>query len=231
MGTLFVTGANRGLGLEFVRQYLENSWEVYATCRKFSEAKDLQALEKKHRGLLHVYELDLLHFDQIDDLSEKLKDVSIDLLINNAGVYLGKGQSLDSFDYEDWGKIMRINVFAPMKVSAAFLSQLEQGQEKCLVHISSKMGSISDNSTGGSYLYRSSKAALNAAVKSLSFDLKRKGITTIVLHPGWVLTDMGGSSALIDPKTSILGMRSVIASLDPSSSGKFFDYRGEEIAY
>ena len=150
----------------------------------------------------------------------------IDVLINNAGVYGPQESRYDTLDAEAWSRVLRVNVIAPLKVSAAFVPRVERSEKKVIVAISSLMGSIADNTSGGSYIYRSSKAGLNAAMKSLAWDLRPRGVTVAVLHPGWVRTDMGGPAAPLSVEESARGLRGTIAGLDPSRSGQFLNYDG-----
>jgi NAD(P)-dependent dehydrogenase (short-subunit alcohol dehydrogenase family) len=181
---------------------------------------------------VRIFPLDVSDFTQIDNLAAQLKDTAIDVLINNAGIY-GESprRSFGQLDYAAWTQTLTVNTQAPVKMAEAFLPHLNRGNNKLLVSISSQMGSIADNSSGGSILYRTSKAALNAAMKSLSFDLKDQGIGVLVLHPGWVKTDMGGANALIDAQKSVAGMRQVIAQFTLAQSGSFLKYDGSTLPW
>ena len=185
MPTVLITGASRGIGREFARQYEAGGWRVIATCRDPSKY-DLEG---------EVYRLDVTDPDSVAALHRELKGEAIDLLINNAGIYGPRGLEFGSLDYDSWEEVLRTNVLGPMRVAEAIADQLVASGKKKMVFISSKVGSIADNSSGGSYIYRSSKTALNMAVKSLSLDLSGKGVICLMLHPGWVQTDMGGASA------------------------------------
>jgi len=227
MATVLVTGANRGLGLEFCRQYAADGWNVLACCRHPEKADKLASLAN-----VRVLPLDVTDFAQIDRLAKELKDTPIDVLINNAGVFgdspgLGFGQ----LDYAAWTRALLINTQAPVKMAEAFLPHLQRGKLKRLVSISSQMASIADNGSGGSILYRTSKAALNAAMKSLAIDLKDLGIGVFILHPGWVKTDMGGPNALIDAELSVMGMRRVIAESTLQQSGGFLRFEGSVLPW
>jgi NAD(P)-dependent dehydrogenase (short-subunit alcohol dehydrogenase family) len=229
MPTVLITGANRGLGLEFCRQYADKDWNVIACCRNPGQADELKGIGQRY-GSVQVEALDVARLDQIDSLSKKLSDTSIDVLINNAGVY-GDHHGFGQLDYQAWLSTLVINTQAPMKMAEAFLPQIKRGSKKLIVNISSLMGSISDNGSGGSILYRSSKAALNAAMKSLSIDLRDQGIGVLILHPGWVKTDMGGANALIDSKTSVGGMCAVIDGFTLAQSGAFIKYDGKPMPW
>jgi NAD(P)-dependent dehydrogenase (short-subunit alcohol dehydrogenase family) len=232
MPNLFITGANRGIGLEFAKQYLDAGWRVFACCRNPDKADVLKQLALRHTDLLSMHLLDVADFDQIERLAMELANQEIDLLLNNAGIYPDTVDSgFGAIDYEAWMHAFRVNSMAPLKIAETFTRQVARSQQKRIVSITSKMGSIADNTSGGAYLYRSSKTALNMAVKSLSVDLASRGIITAVLHPGWVQTDMGGSHALITVQESVAGMRRVIEQLTPARSGKFYDYQGKEIPW
>ena len=229
MPTIFITGANRGLGLEFVRQYVESGWKVIATARNPERAKQLKDWKSKYSNL-EVYPLDLRDFSQIEDLASRLKGRSIDVLLNNAGVYGGK-QSFGSVDYESFRETLLVNTMAPLKVCEAFLEHVASSEWKLILLMSSRMGSIEDNTSGGNYIYRASKAALNMIGKSLSIDLAPRSIWVLILHPGWVRTDMGGSAAPLSVEESIRGMRQVIENYKNFPSGSFVTYAGERLPW
>lgn len=227
MPTCLITGANRGIGLEFVRQYAADGWSVIATCRRPTHADELKGCT----GSIEVHPLDVTDFAQVESLAHALKGKTIDLLINNAGIYGPRSLAYDKIDYGAWAEVMRTNMMAPLKVSAAFSGQVAGSSKKLIVTVSSKMGSMTDNTSGGSYIYRSSKAALNAVMRSLAIDLQDKGVTVVVLHPGWVRTDMGGAGALIDPFESVVGMRELISTLNKDHSGRFFAFDKNEVPW
>ena len=227
MPTCLITGANRGLGLEFAKQYAADDWKVIATCRRPDEAEALSALQ----GSIQIYPLDVTDFARVEQLARKLSGEAIDLLINNAGVYGPRVVAYNSVDYAAWCEVLRVNTMAPLKVSAAFLDQLAKGRQRKIVTISSKMGSMTDNTSGGVYIYRSSKAAVNAVMKSLSMDLRDQDFIVVVLNPGWVQTDLGGPGASIDSFESVAGMRDVINNLRIEDSGRFLHYDGSEIPW
>lgn len=231
MSTVLVTGANRGLGLEFARQYAADGWTVYAACRSPGEAKELQKLAASSGGRVEVIAIDVTDTASVRAAATGLAGIPIDLLINNAGVGSPKGQKLGTLDYTAWQRVLDTNTLGPMRVTEAFLGNIEKGGQKKIITITSKMGSLDDNGSGGSYAYRSSKAAVNMVVKSLSIDLANRGITCMVVHPGWVRTDMGGPSGLISPQESIAGIRKVIAGLTPADAGEFLNYDGKQIPW
>jgi NAD(P)-dependent dehydrogenase (short-subunit alcohol dehydrogenase family) len=232
MKTVLITGANRGIGLEFARQYAMDGWRVLACCRHPESAEALNKLAGRYPARLTLHALDVAEHTQIARLGLALAHECIDLLINNAGVLPGSGkEDFGHTDYEAWMHALRVNTIAPLKMVETFAPQIARSGLKTIVTITSKMGSIADNSSGGYYIYRSSKAAVNIVVKSLAIDMKPRGVKAIVLHPGWVSTDMGGPGAMITPEQSVSGMRKVIASLTPDDSGKFFAYDGQPIPW
>ncbi|QOJ23685.1 MAG: SDR family oxidoreductase [Gammaproteobacteria bacterium] len=232
MKTLLITGANRGIGLEFVRQYAADGWHVLACCRKPATADTLNRLTSQHPDQITVHALDVTDHQQIAQLANALSGQSIDLLINNAGVYPpARGDTFGRTDYAAWQHALEVNTMAPLKMSETFIKQIARSELKTIVTITSKMGSIADNRGGGSYIYRSSKAGVNIVIKSLSIDLSPQKIIAVVLHPGWVKTDMGGSGALITAEQSVTGMRRVINSLTLQDSGKFYAFDGQEVPW
>lgn len=223
MSTVLITGTNRGIGLELARQYAADGWRVHACARKLAKTTALKAL----RGEIKLHELDVADEAQIAGLARSLAGEPIDLLVNNAGV----GGSDEATDPQAWLAVFRVNSIAPVRILQALLPNLQRSKNTRVLNLTSRMGSIADNSSGGSYAYRSSKAALNAAMKSLAIDLKSKGITIAVMHPGWVKTDMGGPGAPVTPKASAEGLRRVIAALQPSDSGAFLNYDGAKLPW
>lgn len=227
MPTVLITGANRGLGLEFARQYADEDWRVIATCRDPENAMELASLE----GEVEIHALDIGDHGQILSLANSLRNEAIDLLLNNAGIFDSRPPKLGDIEYNTWEDFMRINVMSPLMVCESFCDHVDASNLKKIAIMSSKMGSIEDNSSGGSYVYRSTKAALNAVMKSLSIDLGPRGISVAILHPGWVRTDMGGPNGLIDAPESVNGLRQVIKGLNLKNSGRFYNYDGSEIPW
>jgi NAD(P)-dependent dehydrogenase (short-subunit alcohol dehydrogenase family) len=229
--SVLITGANRGLGLEFTRQYLAAGWYVIASCRRPHGAPELRDLARRFDNL-SIHALDLCSFPEIDHLAKALTDTKLDLLINNAELYGDeRANRFGSLDYELWQNVLRVNTLAPVKMAEAFLPHLAHSRKRLIVGITSLMGSIADNSSGGAIAYRSSKAALNAALKSLAVDLKPRGIGVLILHPGWVRTDIGGPRAPTLPEESVRGMRDLIDRFTPELSGRFLDFRGRELPW
>lgn len=226
---VLVTGANRGIGLEFVRQYAGDGFRVIACCRDPLKAAVLTSLAASSGGKVSLKALDVSDFSQIERLASELKDQSIDLLINNAGYY--PHGSFASINYDEWHTAFLINTMAPMRMVEAFVEHVASSRLRKIVTLSSKMGSIADNDSGGSYPYRTSKAAVNMVMKNLAIQLKPRGIATCTLHPGWVKTDMGGANAPIDVQQSVSGMRAVIDRLSTDNAGRFIAYDGQEIPW
>jgi len=232
MSSVLITGANRGLGLEFAKQYGNDGWRVFACCRYPDRAEELTGLARASDGRLSLHPLDVSREPTISVLAEGLRGKAIDVLLNNAGIYGDENHDdFGKIDYERWAETFRVNVMGAMKVTEAFIDNVASSEKKVLAFMSSLMGSISDNGSGGSYLYRSSKAALNAIVKSLSIDLKNRGVKTVVLHPGWVRTDMGGENAPLLSPESVAGMRRVLDGLEAKDSGRFLSYEGAELPW
>ena len=231
MATVLITGANRGLGLEFCKQYAAEGWQVLACCRMPQAATELASLAVRYPHV-SVLALDVANLVKIEHLAAQLHDTCIDVLINNAGVYGDSHErGFGQLDYEAWTKTLAVNVQAPVKMAEAFLPHLKRGDKKLLVSISSLMGSITDNSSGGSIIYRSSKAALNAAMKSIAIELKGQAVGVLIFHPGWVRTDMGGANGLIEANESVTGMRKIIAEFCPEQSGSFIKYDGTPLPW
>jgi NAD(P)-dependent dehydrogenase (short-subunit alcohol dehydrogenase family) len=228
---VLITGANRGLGLEWTRQYAEAGWRVYASCRRPAEAEDLNALGRRNPRL-SVHRLDVTDSEQLRTLQLDLEEARIDVLLNNAGVYLDKFTGdLGGIDYEVWLRSFAVNTLGAVRVSEALAGQVAASEKKRVVAISSHMGSIAEIAVPGNYAYRSSKAALNAAMKGLSHALAQHGIGVLLLHPGWVRTRMGGPDAPLTPAQSVHGMRALVENFRPEMSGRFFRYDGTEIPW
>jgi NAD(P)-dependent dehydrogenase (short-subunit alcohol dehydrogenase family) len=220
MPTVLITGANRGIGLEFARQYSENGWTVMATARHSSP--ELDALG------VRVAPLELGDLDSVAAFGAQI-DAPLDLLIANAGTY-GPKEAVDAGAAREWGDTLAVNAIAPYLLARSVLPMIEKARGK-LIAISSKMGSIDDNSSGGYLAYRTSKTALNSAWRNLAIYVRGSGVVAAVLHPGWVKTRMGGGSAPLQPEKSVSGMRRVIRGLGPDASGGFFSYDGSTIAW
>lgn len=232
MPSILITGSNRGLGLEWARQYARLDWQVHATCRFPKKADDLLQLKRDYPNI-ELHRLDVTHSGEIAAVADALQDQAIDILINNAGVYLEKFKhsGLGHIDYSDWEETFRVNSLGAVRVTEAFNNHVARSEKSLVVAITSHMGSIAEIDNPGSYTYRSSKAALNAAMKGISLELQQQNIGVLLLHPGWVKTRMGGPGALITTKQSVDGMRTVIESFDLHKSGKFYRYDGSMIPW
>jgi NAD(P)-dependent dehydrogenase (short-subunit alcohol dehydrogenase family) len=222
--TVLITGANRGLGYEFARQYAADGWQVIGTAREPAEAKELAELG------VRVMALDVADPTSVERLAAELGAQPIDVLINNAGIFPRFG-TLAETDFGDVGRILAVNTIGPMRVTRALLPNLRRGADKRIVSISSGLGSIAGNDSGRYYGYRESKAALNMFTRSLAAELADEDFTCVVVSPGWVQTDMGGPNATLTPEQSIRGMRKVIAGLEPAVTGSFFNYDGERLPW
>lgn len=228
MSTILITGANRGLGLEFAAQYRMEGYTVIAACRTPSTAHALQQLERAARGALTLLEVDVADSGSVERAASRVRNAAIDILVNCAGVMGAYGQTVGSLDYHDWMRVLEVNVMGPARMCEAFLERVAQSERRLIVTITSGMGSLADNTSGGSIPYRTSKAAVNMLMRSAAIDLKPRGITCVVLNPGWVKTDMGGPNAKLSPEESVGAMRRLIAKLGPEDSGRFYNYDGRE---
>jgi len=228
--SVVITGCSRGVGLELATQYAEAGWRVIATARDLDASSGLRRLAENH-AQISMHTLDVSSDDSITAFVRDLAGQPVDLLINNAGVYGAGGSDLGYLTRAAWREVLEVNTLSPLMLTQALLANLDAGRLKIVGMMSSKVGSIADNSSGGSYYYRSSKTALNQVVKSLSIDLAPRSIKVVALHPGWVLTGMGGPNALIDSKQSARGLRAVLAAIDAKKSGGFYSYDGAEIPW
>ena len=229
MKTILITGASRGLGLEFSRQLSLQGESVIATCRHPQRASVLQELAKKRQNL-SIITLDVIDDQSIARLVEILGDSPIDWLINNAGIAGAQGVTIGNIERENFLNVMNINCLGAIKVCEALLPNLLKGEDKLIINISSYLGSISANQQGGSYAYRASKAALNCVMRSFAIDVATVGINVLVLHPGWVKTELGGPQAKIDAPTSVAEMLKVIEAHKTDSHAEIMrSYDGKTI--
>ena len=224
MTTIMITGASRGLGLEFARQFYSEECRVIATCRNPKKANELNAI-----GYSDVHSLDVTDDKSVANLADKLRGENIDILINNAGV-IGQRDGFGRLDYDIWAETMDTNVFGPMRVAEAFRDNVMNSEKKQMIFITSRMGSITE-AVPNAYVYRSSKAALNMAVKCLSVELEQQGLIAVLFHPGHVQTDMGGQAAPVTPQKSIEGMKNQIVALTHDDNGRFLSYDGHQIPW
>ena len=225
MKNILITGANRGIGLKFAEILSANN-NIYATARDITKADDLKKFDNTD-----LLELDLLDKDSIKSFCSELKDIPLDMIINNAGIFQDEQMEETILDPELWLDEIMINAIGPVVLSQKLKENIMSGNDKKIIFISSQMGSIDDNYSGGYYFYRTSKSALNSAAKSLSIDWKADGISVLMLHPGWVRTDMGGSNAKLDIDTSVRKMLDVINSLDMGKTGTFLNYEGKKLEW
>jgi len=203
MGNALITGTNKGLGLGLTKNLLDKGYKVFASCRNMTKARELEELRKSFPKKLIIFQVDVAEANAGENISKFLNDEPIDLFLNNAGVIGLGAQRFGAVTSSDWIEVLKVNLIAPLLISQSLIKNIDKGQEKKIFFLSSKVGSIADNTGGGMYIYRSSKTALNQVVKSLSIDLVSKGISVIALHPGWVRTDMGGPNALISIEESV----------------------------
>ena len=222
--TVLITGANRGIGLEYARQFAEKGYQVLGTARHPSDAKELSAVASR------VEQLDVTDATSVAALATRLRDVPIDILVNNAGIFDRQDVTVDKVDFGMMEQTFAVNTLGPLRVTQALLPNLRAGKRRTVVSMSSQLGSI-ENSNGRWYAYRTSKAALNQINKTLSAELAPEGFICVVLHPGWVRTDMGGSSATYAPQESVGGLLAVIEKLGPADNGRFYDFQGKPIPW
>ncbi len=236
MPTVMVTGANRGIGYEHVAQYAQKKWNVIACARQPEKAIELLQLQDKYGANFIIEELEVTNHKQVDDLSQKHSNTTIDILINNAGTGGPEGmpgamdyQKIDNMDYQIWRDILEVNLLAPFKVATSFHKQISISDKKTLIMMSSDLGSVSQNTFGGLYSYRASKSALNIVAKGMSNEWK--DIIVVTLAPGWCRTYLGGAEAEIDPMDSVEDQQKMFESLTETDSGKFLDRFGNEVPW
>lgn len=228
MSTVLVTGANRGLGLGLVRRWRAAGRRVLACCRRPEAAAELA---RESGPGLTVHRLDVTDPGSVESLAKDLAGIPIDVLVHNAGIYGRRdGQRLGVLDFDAWRSVLETNLLGPMRVTEALLPNVAASRRRVIAAMTSQMGSISDSS-GGSYAYRSSKAALNMAMKSLAADLASRRITVVLVHPGWVRTAMGGHQAALEVEESAAGIVDLLERIDLDDSGRFLDWQGNEIAW
>ena len=239
MPTLLLTGANRGIGLELMKQFTPLGWTIHATCRDPSTATELRQIADGAGGRVTIHKLEATDHGQIEALGKTLSGAPIDILFNNAGVMEAKqrpyadmagSQTIDTLDWDDWMGVMRINVMAPARMSEVFADHVARSERKVIAFVSSIMGSIT--STTGTWIhYRSSKTAVNMMMRSMAADLRDRGITTVAIHPGWVRTSMGGPTAAVAPEDSAAGICKVITGVTPAHNGHFLTFDGKELPW
>lgn len=230
MRTILITGANRGIGLGLTRLFLARGEAVIATARRPEKATDLAALRREFPKTLRIEALEVDSDASARRLARRLRGLrAIDVLINNAGVFLDHGTRFETIPEEAVLAAFQANVLGPMRVIRALLPWLKRSRAPVVANMSSVVGSIAANDAGGWYSYRMSKAALNMLNKSFSVDFPR--IISVALHPGWVKTDMGTSRAPLTVEESARGLARVISGLGRKDSGRFLDYRGKKLPW
>jgi NAD(P)-dependent dehydrogenase (short-subunit alcohol dehydrogenase family) len=230
MPAVFITGSNRGLGLEWARQYAQEGWQVFATCRHPREAVDLQNLAREYPKV-SMHCLDVTKVEEIRSVQWELEDQTIDILVSNAGIYLDKRKAgLGCFRFDDWRRTFAVNTLGGLRVIEALIGNVAKSSRRLIIAISSHMGSIADIHEAGHYYYRSSKAALNAAMAGLAAELKPQGIGVLILHPGGVKTRMGPPSG-ISPEESVRGMRRIAERFRLEDSGTLLRYDGVKMPW
>ena len=228
---VLITGTNRGIGLALVARYLEAGAQVVATARSVPPADHpLQGLAKRSEGKVTILPLDVSKDESCIALDQALGGMPIDVLINNAGVGDEFSTPLGELNFSHMRDVLDINAIGPLRVARAAYRHLLQPGAK-VINMTSLMGSIADNQSGGSYAYRMSKAALNAATKSLSIEWKPHGILAVVVHPGWVQTRMGGENAPTSVKDASAQLLALIEKLSLADTGKFLHAKGKELPW
>ena len=228
--TILITGANRGIGLELTEQFAADGWTVLACCRNPADAKALLALGNRYPAI-ELHALEVTDYAQMASLSAQLRDRSIDILLSNAGIYGPRGANFGDVEAEAWREVFEVNSIAPLMLVQAFVEQVAASRQKLVAVISSKMGSIADNGSGGSYIYRSSKTAVNQVVRNLSIDLAGRGISALSLHPGWVQTEMGGANAETSVSDSAAGLKAILQGAGSEQNGQFLEFNGALIPW
>ncbi len=235
-GTVLVTGANRGLGLEYCRQLVAEGWLVLAGTRDPERASDIHALSREHPQRVRLVRLDVVKDSDVQALAEELRGVPLDMLINNAGTFGPEGspggmryQSLAHMDYGIWRNILEVNLLAPFRLTVALAPSLRLGSRPVVVMLSSDLGSIGNNRLGQSHAYRTSKAGLNMLTRSIANEWP--DLITVAMAPGWCKTELGGEGAQIDPDDSVRAQVQTFAALNPSHNGQFIDRFGAAVAW
>jgi NAD(P)-dependent dehydrogenase (short-subunit alcohol dehydrogenase family) len=223
MPTILITGCDTGLGLEFARQYAAEGCRVFATCLNPATARGAADL----RGDVETLALDVTDHAAIEALARRLSGESIDILVSNAGIghpHNGFGET----DYPHWRRILETNLIGPMKLAECFVEHVARSDLRLMAFVSSRMGSIASNLTGGTYAYRTSKAGLNMMVRSLAIDLAPRRVCAIALHPGWAATEPGGR---VPVEESVAGMRGVMHRAGPHHTGSFVTYHDQPLPW
>jgi NAD(P)-dependent dehydrogenase (short-subunit alcohol dehydrogenase family) len=228
MPTVLITGANRGLGFEFARQYVADGWRVFAACRDPAAAKELRQLASESTDMLRVISMEVTDAESVRKAAAQINNVPIDLLINNAGISGPSGQTTGNVDYAAWARVFDVNTMGPLRLIETFADHVARSDRRLVVTITSGMGSLADNTSGGSIVYRTSKAAVNMVIRSAAIDLAQRRIACVLVNPGWVKTDMGGPHARLTPQQSVAALRRLIETFNSTHSGRFYNYDGRE---
>ena len=228
MPTVLITGASRGLGFEFANQYAAEGWRVIACCRKPEDAIGLENLAPSARDMVSVVAMDVADNDTVRNAASNAQGCRCRRPHQQRRHCRSPGQSTGQIDYASWARVLDVNTMGPLRVLEAFTDNLARSERRLAVTITSGMGSLADNTSGGSIAYRSSKAAVNMVMRSAAIDLAPRRITCVLIDPGWVKTDMGGPDATLSPQQSVSAMRRLIEKLGPDDLGKFYNYDGRE---
>jgi NAD(P)-dependent dehydrogenase (short-subunit alcohol dehydrogenase family) len=230
-GTTLITGANRGIGLELVRQYAQAGWRVFATCRDPENALELNRSAGQLAGGISVHRLDVTDPRHIVSLVDAVGGAPIDILFNNAGIAGPINAHFGATDTALWLGTFEVNTIAPLRIMEAFMEAVARSRRRIMANLSSHLGSIANNRSGSDYPYRSSKAALNAVVRGVAIDLQPKAIIVLALHPGWVQTDMGGPKAPLTVQESVASLRALLERVSLADSGRFLNFDGAELPW
>jgi NAD(P)-dependent dehydrogenase (short-subunit alcohol dehydrogenase family) len=229
LSTVLITGANRGLGLEFTRQYAADGWDVIATSRNPNKSEELQQLQRKNKKI-SLQALDVTSDESVKQLAKTLGGKPVDLLVLNSAIYTRNGNKLGELNFAGWRESFETNVLGAIRVAEALIENVAASNRKQIVALSTGMGSLEALRTtigfGIAYQYRTSKAALNMTMSILAKEVEPRGISVVIFSPGWVQTDMGGANAALTPEQSIGGMRKVLEGNPMGLTGKFLGYDG-----
>jgi len=228
--SILITGANRGIGLALAESFASAGWRVFACCRVPEAAIDLQQLSQQHPAV-DILPLEVTDHEQLHELAENLKGIPLDIVFNNAGIWGPPDQDFGVLDEAWWLETLRVNVIAPMKIIEALVENVAASQRRIVATMGCMLGCLEDNKSGGTYIYRTSKAAVHMVMRGLAADLRPRGIISVALHPGWVRTRMNGPMAPLEPFESAAGLLQVLLGLTLEQSGKLLTFEGRELAW